>query len=80
MVAGLRENSPPVRASGSESTTSMASSTSRTAVTDSSGPKISSRLTGDCSSSPKATLGATNHPSSGNSSAEAVIRSPARSR
>src|ERR687898_714562 len=79
-TAGLREKRPPVRAKGRESTTSMASSTSRTLVTDRSGPKISSRFTGESSGSPTTSDGGANQPSSGTGSALAARRSAACSR
>ena len=59
-------------AKGSEPITSIASSTSRTVPSESSGPKISSRLTSESSGSPTARDGATNQPSSGTSPALAA--------
>ena len=73
MVAGLRENRPPVRAKGSESTTSQASSVSLTRVTASSGPKTSSRSTGESAGRSVATVGGQNQPSPGTSVALAAI-------
>src|SRR5436305_978931 len=64
-VRGLRENSPPVSAKRSSSTRATASSRSVTVSTVSSGPKTSSRSTGEAGSTPAATVGAQNHPRGG---------------
>ncbi|HEY0343446.1 MAG TPA: hypothetical protein VGC59_02300 [Solirubrobacteraceae bacterium] len=64
-VRGLRENRPPVSATGSASMRSQASSTEPTDSTLSSGPKISSRSTALSCGSAIATIGAQYQPSSG---------------
>ena len=56
-VSGLRANRPPVRAKGEASTRSHASSTSRTRSTASSGPKISSVMTGESAGRSAASVG-----------------------